>query len=88
MSRAAELQARLGPWATLNPSIDYDTCPDDVWQRYLEQADQLVANNRKWFKIGLARAANELKAKKADGKPKWATREELITFLLSINAPN
>lgn len=88
MKRKDELQARLGPWATLEPTLDYDSCPDDVWQKYLAQADWLVANNRKWFEIGIARAINEMKAKTPEGKPRWGSREELIRHLQSIHAPN
>ncbi len=88
MNRRDELQARLGPWAMVEPTLDYESCPDEVWEKYLAQAGWLAANNQKWFKIGIARAVNELKAKTAEGKPRWASREDLIRRLQSIHAPN
>ncbi len=88
MDRQIELQAKLGPWATLGSDVDLDRFSDQQWQQLLVQADFRVKENQTWFKIGIARAINELKAKDADGNPRWPSREALIYHLSKIDGPN
>lgn len=88
MNRKTELQARLGPWAMLGPDVDLDCFSDEQWQRLLTQADFRAKENQMWFKIGIARAINEMKAKDADGNPRWPSRDALITHLSKIDEPN
>ena len=88
MTRSAELQAALGPWATLRDDIDFDAVPDEEWSNWVSHAEQTAELCQKWFKIGIARAVNELKEKNADGTPRWPSREALITHLSKIDEPN
>lgn len=87
MTRMDELQARLGKWATANPDLDADALSDEEWAALLRRADGVAAENQKWFKIGIARAINEIKSKNADGSPLWPSRQALIAHLSKINEP-
>lgn len=88
MSRRSELEARLGPWVLLGTDVDLDVFTAKEWAHLLEQADRQAAENQKWFRIGIARAINEIKSKDADGAPLWPSREALIQHLQSIHAPH
>jgi hypothetical protein len=88
MSRKAELQAVLGPWATLRDDLDLEVIPDEEWPQWVSCAEHTARENQKWFKIGIARAINELRSKNADGTPRWPSRETLIQHLSKVDEPN
>lgn len=87
MSRRDELQARLGSTIKLLDGIDYDAHSEESWQRFLENADKLVAIQQAGFRAGLQRAIDEMN-RTIDGKPMWTTRQQLIDHLQSIHAPH
>jgi hypothetical protein len=67
--------------------IDWDSCPDKVWDKLLEQAPRLTTISRFWYLKGLHRAITEME-RMIDGKPLWPHRQELIDHLNSIHAPH
>ncbi len=77
----------LSPWMTVRDDLDWDTCPDEIWDQLLHQAPKLAAISRFWFLRGLQRATEEME-RTIDGKPFWPTRQELIDHLKSIHAPD
>lgn len=81
------LQEALGPWMNLREGIDWDTCPDKIWDQLLQQAPKVAAISRFWFLKGIHRAIAEME-RKIDDRPMWQTRQELIDHLNSINAPD
>lgn len=88
MTRSADLQAVLGPWGILRDDIDFDAIPDEEWANWISHAEHTVYLSQKWFKIGIARAINEIKSKNADGTARWPSREALIQHLSKIDEPN
>jgi len=81
------LQQALEPWMALREGIDWDSCPDKIWNQLLEQAPKVAAISRFWYLKGIHRAIAEME-RKIDGQPMWQTRQELIDHLNSINAPD
>lgn len=81
------LNEALAPWGTVRDDIDWDSCPDLVWDQLLSQAPKIAAISRFWFLAGIQRATSEME-RKINGQPMWQTRQELINHLRSINAPN
>ncbi len=77
----------LAPWMTVRSDVDWDSCPDKLWDELLEQAPKLATISRFWFLKGIHRAITEME-RKIDDKPLWPTRQDLIDHLNSINAPN
>jgi hypothetical protein len=86
MNRKSELQVMLEPWVQLSDDIDYDTCPDLIWAQLLDQAPKLAAISKCSFVKGIHRAIDELE-RTIDGRPMWATRQDLIDHLKTIHAP-
>lgn len=82
-----QLNKALGPWMSVRDDVDWDSCPDKVWDKLLTQAAQLSAISRFWFLKGIHRAVTEME-RKIDDRPMWQTRQELIDHLNSINAPD
>lgn len=81
------LQEALSPWMIVRDDIDWNSCPDKIWDQLLDQAPKVAAISRFWFLKGLHRAIAEME-REIDGRPLWTTRQELINHLNSINAPN
>lgn len=81
------LNDALAPWMVVRDDVDWDSCPDKIWDQLLSQAPKVAAISRFWFLKGIHRAIAEME-RKIDGKPFWPTRQELIDHLNSINAPN
>lgn len=86
-TRRDELNGILYPWVTLPSDVDWDSCPDEVWEKLLGQAEKISVISRFWFLKGIHRAITEME-RKIDGRPLWQTRKELIEHLNSINAPH
>lgn len=80
------LNEALEPWGRVRDDIDWDSCPDKVWDQLLAQAPKVAAISRFWFLAGIKRAVSEMQ-RKIDGRPMWSTRQELIDHLNSINEP-
>jgi hypothetical protein len=87
MNRKTELQSMLTPWATLVDDVDYETCPDQIWERLLDQAPKLATISKFWFIKGLQRAIDEME-RTIDGRPLHPTRQDLINHLKTIHVPH
>lgn len=77
----------LSPWMAVRDDLDWDTCPEEIWEELQSQAPKLATLSQFWFVKGLERAITEME-RTIDGKPFWPTRHDLIDHLKSIHAPH
>jgi len=77
----------LAPWLTVHEDLDWDSCPDEIWDKLLDQAPKLATISKFWFVKGLQRAIAEME-RTVDGRPLWPNRQSLIDHLKTIYAPH
>lgn len=82
-----QITEALEPWVTLRDDLDWETCPDKIWDKLLDQAPKLATISKFWYLKGLQRAIAEME-RTIDDKPLWPTRQDLIDHLKSIHAPH